>query len=134
MTAARPMRDALVDRCQRVLDVVRPLHPELRRALTWNGARALCRRLEIPVVFAPMPRPAKVIAPLGTPVILLDPNTPPRRHTAVLAHEIAHVLLGHTADGRVYHMEACWPDDPREDEAEVLAMLMLGGPRFSRHF
>lgn len=124
----------LVTRCQRVLDAARASHPELGRPLTWNGARSICRRLGVPIVVAPMPRPAKLIAPLGSPVILLDAGTPPRRHTSFLAHELAHLFLGHLEMGPVWHMEPCWPDDPREDEAEVLAMLMLGGPKFARHF
>lgn len=129
------IRDAVTARCLAVLEAARVIHPELRRPLTWNGARAVCRRLEIPLVFHRMPRAGRVVALLGTPVIVLNPDVPPRRHTMVLAHEIAHVLLHVERDGEaVYHMDACWPDDPREDEAEVLATLLLGGPRFARHF
>jgi Zn-dependent peptidase ImmA (M78 family) len=127
--------DPLVEKCQHVLTEQRDRHPELRRVLTWNGVRAICRRLGIPIIAVPMPRPAKLIAPLGTPVILVDANTPPRRHTWFVAHELAHVFLGHACGEEfVFHLHECWPDDPREDEAEVLTTLMLGGPEFSRHF
>lgn len=89
----------------------------------------------VPIIWRRMPRDARVVAPLGTPVIVLNPDVPPRRHTAVLAHEIAHVFMHLDArDVVVFNLDACWPDDPREDEAEVLAILMLGGPEFSRHF
>lgn len=113
----------------------RAAHPELRRPLTWNGAVAICRRLGIPLVYAPMVRPARCLALLGTPVLMLDSNTPPRRHTYFVAHELAHVFLHvDPSEGAVFNMEPCDPDDPREEEAEVLATLMLGGPRFTRHF
>ena len=123
-------------RCLELYASAQAAHAELRRPLTWNGAQALCRRLGVPVLMRPMPVPAQVVGALGTSVVLLDSNTPPRRHTYLLAHELAHVLLGHTGgrEGVVYHLTPCAPDDPREDDAELLATLMLQGPRFARHF
>lgn len=107
-------------------------HPELRRPLTWNGARAILRRERIPLVMVPLIRPAALISSGGVSVLMLNSNIPPRRHTHFVAHELAHHWLHGAGDeGTVYHMATDWPDDPREDEAEILAALLLGGPRFA---
>jgi Zn-dependent peptidase ImmA (M78 family) len=127
--------DPALDRIRTLLEEQRGIHPELRRPVTWNGLRAILRRLGIPIVMAPMVRPAALLSQLGASVLLLDADTPPRRHTYFVAHELAHFWLhADEPDVPVYHYDACYSDDPREDDAEILATLMLGGPRFSRHF
>lgn len=125
---------ALVGRCLQVYVETRATHPDLLGGrLTWNGARGLCRRLGVRLIITPLVREAQVIAPLGTPVILLNSEVPPRRHTYRVAHELGHVLMGHAESGDelVYHLSPCEPDDPREDEAELLATLLCQGPGFA---
>lgn len=124
-------RRANYARADRILEEARALHPELRRPLTWNGLLAVLRRERIQVVHAPLSRPAALISGLGTHVLLLNSDLPPRRHTYYAAHEYAHAKL-HVGEGEepCFFMDHDWGDDPREDEAEYFAACLLGGPRW----
>jgi hypothetical protein len=117
---------------------LRARHPrELAGPLTWNGAQSILRRERIRVVRLPMLRPAALIHGGGVRVMLLDTSAPGRRHLPCIAHELAHVELDCREEDSalpVYHMQPAWPDGDREDDAEVLAMILLGGPRFVRTF
>ncbi|GLC25046.1 hypothetical protein [Roseisolibacter agri] len=109
-------------------------HHELRRELTWPALRRILAREGIALLVRPMPRPGKLLGIDGEWVILVDKRSP-RRHTYYAAHEYAHYKL-HVegcATGRyehVYNMDYFEGHDPREGEAEFLASLLLGGPRF----
>jgi hypothetical protein len=123
-----------------VIDAKRAVHPELARPLTWPGLERICmrERIRLRVSPEPMPRPAQLIPFLGRWAILLSRAVPYRRHTYLAAHELGHLWLhhdrGHERWERVYNMDSNWADDPREDDAEVFASLVLLGPRSSRPF
>lgn len=113
-----------------VIGQMRRAHPELRQPVTWHGIRRVLHRLRVDVVIRPLTVDAKVIHMGGCAVIALNANLPARRHTYRLAHELGHIML-HGAmsdDGVVFNMTPCWPDDPREDEAEYFAAQLLMGP------
>lgn len=127
----RSLFESLTPRARCVVEDQRAQHPELRRRLTWNGARAILRRLRIEVVYAPGVSEAALVCMGGVTVVLLNSDVPPRRHTYRLAHELAHYWLHADREAEpVYRMDAMWPDDTREDEAELVATVMLGGPRY----
>lgn len=123
-----------------VLEAKRAIHPELARPLTWPGLERICARegIRLRVSPEPMPRLAQLIPYLGRWVILLSRAAPFRRHTYLATHELGHLWLHHdrTSDRweRVYNMDTNWADDPREDDAELFASLVLMGPTRARAF
>lgn len=123
------MRAARIDA---VIAALREAHPELRRPATWHGVRRVLKRLRIRVIFQPMRAEAKVLNMGGVAVVALNSDLPYRRHTYRLLHELGHVVLHGDDDGVVFNMTPCWPDDPREDDAEYFAAQLLGGPEFWR--
>lgn len=114
-----------------VLAEKRELHPELRHPLTWDALRAIAEREGIVVAAVSLARPAKLVAFHGEWMILVNSSLPARRHTYYAAHELGHLWLHRPEDTgqQVYHMDLNWPDDPREDDAELFAQLVLGGDR-----
>jgi Zn-dependent peptidase ImmA (M78 family) len=80
-----------------------------------------------------MPRMAQLVPYAGAWTIVLNKEAPLRRHTYLAAHELGHLWLHHDPQHdraeRVYNMGQHWPDDPREDDAELFATLVLMGPR-----
>lgn len=70
-----------------------------------------------------------MISMLGTTVFMINSNYPPRRHTARVAHELAHAYLHVDEETElVLHLDSEWrADDPREEEAELLADWLLYG-------
>jgi hypothetical protein len=128
-----------VDCVRRVGEALRRRYPaELRGALTWNGLRSILGAERIPLVPTTMVRPAALIAGGGVAVMLINNNVPGRRHLAFAAHELAHRYLhAHEDDGAAevcYHMDVDWSEDPREDEAELLAVWLLGSAAVRRSF
>lgn len=127
-----------VERIVGVIERKRETHPELSRELTWPGFLRICERERIAVRRAPveMPRPAQLVPYRGRWAILLSPGVPRRRHLYLGAHELGHLWLHHDErherTERVYNMDTHWPNDPREDDAELFASLILAGPARSR--
>jgi Zn-dependent peptidase ImmA (M78 family) len=123
---------------QRVIAAKRVTHAELSRALTWPAIQRICEREGITIrrSTAAMPRPAQLVPFAGGWTILLSRDAPPRRLTYLAAHELGHLWLHHDRQHDrteiVYNMDAHWPDDPREDDAELFAALVLAGPTRAR--
>jgi hypothetical protein len=114
----------------------RETHPELARALTWPGLSRICEREGVAIAFQPLPRAAQLVPYLGRWAILINKDEPYRRHTYRAAHELGHLWLHHDVQHErselVYNMDTQWGDDPREDDAELFASLVLAGPARSR--
>lgn len=114
----------------------REVHPELARALTWPGLERICAREGVRIAFQPLPRAAQLAPFLGGWAILLNSDLHFRRHTYFAAHELGHLWLHHDPKHdraeRVYNMDAAWANDPREDDAEMFASLVLMGPTRAR--
>lgn len=107
---------------------LRSLHAELRAPLTWQTMTTILRREGISLLRLPLRHDAQVISCDGISVMAINSNAPTARHTYYAAHEYGHIKL-HFRDGEiVYHTSACWPDDPREDDAEYFATQLLMGP------
>lgn len=121
-----------------VIAAKRETHPELARPLTWPGLLRICERerVYVRVRKSGTARPAQLVPFLGEWTIIISGTTPFRRHTYLGAHELGHLWLHHDPlherAERVYNMDAHWPDDPREDDAELFASLVLMGPTRAR--
>jgi Zn-dependent peptidase ImmA (M78 family) len=124
------------DAIQAVLTAKRLLHPELHRSLTWRGLQRVCARERVGLALRAMDEEAQLVCILGKATILVNSDLPARRHTYRAVHELAHLWLHvDPAEGRaatIYNFSGYDGDDPREAEAEFLASLILGGPRFGR--
>jgi hypothetical protein len=113
-----------------VIAELRLVHPELQQPLTWEAMTAILHREGIVLLKIPLTHDAQVISADGISIIAINSNASPRRHTYYAAHEYAHVHLHfQEAHEVVYHTSACWPDDPREDDAEYMATMLLLGPQ-----
>lgn len=111
-----------------VVQAVRARHPELRQAATWNAMRRVLKKEGITLKLLPLIADAKVIAMGGVSVMAIRSDAPPARHTYFAVHEYAHIQLhAPAADEVVFNMSPCWPDDPREDEAEYFAQRLMQG-------
>lgn len=110
-------------------------HPELRAPLRWTGLQRILIRERIKLYVTALPRPAQLCSYLGGWAIFVNSSEPPRRHTYYAAHELGHLWLHH--DATCERWETCfnndvdWPDDPREDDAELFATMVLQGPQFA---
>lgn len=108
---------------------LRRIHPELERPLTWTTMSLILKRENISLLTLPLVHDAQVISCDGVSVIAINSNAPVARHTYFAAHEWGHIKLHFREPGEiVYHTSACWPDDPREDDAERFATMLLLGP------
>lgn len=120
-----------------VLAAKRFVHPELHRPLTWKGLQRICAREDVGIYVRPHAEAAQLVVYDGGWGIIVDSRLPARRHTAWAAHELAHLWLHvDRADGRhaaVFNLSGYEGPDPREDDADFLATLLLGGPSFMRH-
>lgn len=111
------------------------IHPELARPLGWHGLHRLLAREGIAVSTASIPEPAMLVQYRGQWTIILNVDLPPRRHMWAIVHELGHLWLHVDRSAperweRVYHLhEGTGPDD-REDDAEMFAACLLGGPRW----
>lgn len=115
------------DRVVRLVEAKRRTHPELRAAVSYEGLKAVCAREGIAVLHGPLPTAGAALTYESRSVILIDSRRQARRETYVLAHELGHVWLHAEAEPVIYHMDEPWPDDPREDEAEAVATMLLQG-------
>jgi Zn-dependent peptidase ImmA (M78 family) len=83
-------------------------------------------------------RDAQLLSFDGLWAILLNSNSSPRRHLYYGVHELAHLWCHHdrTCDRweRIYNMQEEEGDDPRESDAELFCVYVLGGRRFRRTF
>lgn len=129
-----------IEQVTAVIERKRTVHPELTRALGWSGLLRICERERIRVRRStePIGRPAQLVPFAGRWTILLNRLAPPRRHTYLAAHELGHLWLHHDRLHerweQVYNMDTHWADDPREDDAELFAALVLMGPRHLRPY
>lgn len=129
-----------VEQIVAVIGRKRETHHELARALTWPALVRICDRegIRIRVSREPIPRRAQLVPYGGRWTILINRSSPARRHTYDGAHELGHLWLHHDRQHdrgeRVYNMDTHWADDPREDDAELFASLVLMGPRHARPF
>lgn len=115
------------DRVTRLVEAKRKRHPELRQPVSYQDLRTVCEREGIRVMHGPLPHSGAAISHAGRHVILLDPRRAPRRETYALAHELGHIWLHADEESVIYHMDEPWPDDPREDDAEQVATMLLQG-------
>lgn len=124
------MRVAAIDA---VIAELRSVHLELQQPLTWDGISAILAREGIPLLRLPLVHDAQVISCDGVSVIAVNSNGNPRRQTYYVTHEWGHVKLHFRDAGEiVYHTSACWPNDPREDDAEYFATRLMLGPQVDR--
>lgn len=113
-----------------VIADLRSVHPELQDPLTWTAMSAILAREGIVLITIPLLHDAQVISCDGISVIAINSNAPVARHTYYAAHEYGHIKLHFQEHGEVvYHSTACWPEDPREDDAEYFATTLLMGPQ-----
>lgn len=118
-----------VDAIDAVIAELRTIHPELQQPLTWNAMTRILGRERIVLFTTPLVHNAQVISCDGVSVIAINSNATVARHTYYAAHEWGHIKLHFRDPGEiVYHTTACWPDDPREDDAEHFATVLLMGP------
>jgi hypothetical protein len=128
----------LIEEISAVIARKRDVHPELARCLTWPGLLRICERegVDVRISRGPMPRQAQLVPYAGAWTIVLNRDTPFRRHTYLAAHELGHLWLHHDRAHdrweRVFNMDASWEADPREDDAELFASLVLAGPTRAR--
>lgn len=112
-----------------VIAQLRMRYPELNAPLTWSTLSAILAREGVGVIRVPLIHDAQVISCDGVSIIALNSHGNQRRYTYYAAHEWGHIKLHfREADEIVYHTSACWPDDPREDDAEYFATSLLMGP------
>jgi Zn-dependent peptidase ImmA (M78 family) len=127
---------------EQILAIVRSkreIHPELARPLGWNGFRRILAREDISLVVTAMAkRDAQLICFDGQWAILLNCNSCPRRHLYYGVHELGHLWCHHdpycSRSERIYNMQEDDGEDPREEEAELFCVYVLGGRRFRRTF
>lgn len=128
----RRLAHTRVEQLAQIVRAKRRVHPELRRPMDWSSFRTICDREGIVLEFADIDRPATLFCIDGTWVILVQRAGV--RQLLPGAHELGH-LWAHVDQeplGRfeaTYHMDVEWADDPREDEANYVASLLLLGPR-----
>jgi Zn-dependent peptidase ImmA (M78 family) len=120
------------ERIAGIIRAKRRVHPELRRPLRWHGLQRILARENVGLFVVPMPTDinAQLVPYLGSWSILINSARPPRRHTYYGAHELGHLWLHHDLHfdrcEQVYHMGYDWAEDPREDDAELFASMVLG--------
>lgn len=111
-----------------IIVAVRERYPALRRPATWTAVKRALKEEGILLALLPITADAKLISMGGVSVIAIRQDAPRARHTYFAVHEYAHIHLhAPDADEVVYNMSPCWPDDPREDEAEYFAQRLMMG-------
>lgn len=114
-----------------ILAAKRRIHPELQRPMDWSAFRAVCAREGILLEMAPIERRACLFGYDGTWIILVNSDGVRQLHPG--AHELGHLWVHVDQEplGRseaTYHMDVEWAEDPREEEADYIAALLLLGP------
>lgn len=122
-----------------VIEEKRAIHPELARPLTWNGLRRILAREDVALVVTENPScEAMLMSFDGKWAVIIDSNSPARRHCYYATHELGHLWLHHDPfcdrSERIYNMQEYEGDDPREGDAELFCVFVLGGKRFRRTF
>jgi hypothetical protein len=134
--AAAGDQNAVKDPRRRVLHVLaaveaaREAHPELRLPLNWNRLQRVVARERITMLRLPIEANAYVVGRAPVFTMVLNSDRPSRYHTRYAAHEYGHIRLGHVSEaGEIEKQLApCQPNDPREWEAELFAVLLRLGP------
>lgn len=127
----RRLAHTRIEQLDQIVRAKRRVHPELRRPMDWTAFRAVCDREGVLVVLADVERPACLFNVAGQWVIVIRRSGV--RQLLPGAHELGH-LWAHVDQeplGRyeaTYHMDTEWADDPREDEADYVASLLILGP------
>jgi Zn-dependent peptidase ImmA (M78 family) len=120
-----------IEQLEQIVRAKRRIHPELRRPMDWGGFRAVCDREGVVMQLADVKRPACLFNVDGTWVILIRREGV--RQLMPGAHELGH-LWAHVDQeplGRfeaTYYMDTEWAEDPREEEADYIAGLLIVGP------
>lgn len=104
------------------------VHPELHAPLRWDGLLRVLQREGVILARVPLDWPGQLFACEGMWILLINSDAPARRHTYIGAHELGHLWLHTDGDAWTpcYQMTVDWPDDPREDDAELFAQMVLG--------
>jgi hypothetical protein len=117
------------DAIYRIVERKAQEHPELV-PLSWDGLCRILAREGIELFRLPLPRPAQLVQYCGTWSILVNANLPRRTHTVFAAHELGHLWLHHDPTcerwERCYNMDEDWLRSPREDDAQLFAMIVSG--------
>jgi hypothetical protein len=115
----------------RIIDAKRESHPELDRPLTWPAVQRILARERVRLYVQTLPNPARLIRFGQRFAIAINSDAPVRRHTYFAAHELGHLWLhvqNEPDTGVVcFHMDREWHADPREDDAEYFATVLLNG-------
>ena len=87
----------------------------------------LCRQMEIKVAYYDLPDndDGKSTIVEGQPWILIAKDKPVQRQRFTCAHELGHILLGHTGKYVLVNREPSRGDNPIEQEANVFASRLL---------
>lgn len=87
----------------------------------------LCRQMEIKIAYYDFPDDddGKSTFIDGQPWILIAKDRPVRRQRFTCAHELGHILLGHTGEYKLVNREPSRGDNPIEQEANVFASRLL---------
>lgn len=134
-TGGKPMTPESI---RAIVEQQRLLHPELGPTLTWNGVKRILAREAIELIIARTPdSEAKVGNVLGQWMIFLDSASPRRRRLHNVIHELAHIWLHHdpfhARSESVYKRKRQYEgEDPREADAELFALYVLGERKFER--
>ncbi len=112
---------------------------QIVRNLSWNiliqenitelpiNIVALCKQLRIEVKYYTLPNnnDGECIIAEGIPYILISKNCSAQRKRFTVAHELGHVLLGHVGKYQLVNRKPSPPDNPIEQEANILASRLL---------
>ena len=87
----------------------------------------LCRQMGIKIAYYDFPDDddGKSTIIDGQPWILIAKDKPVRRQRFTCAHELGHILLGHTGKYKLVNREPSRGDNPIEQEANVFASRLL---------
>lgn len=121
-----------LEQLDRIVRAKRRAHPELRRPMDWSAFKSVCAREKVHLVLADIQRAACLFCIDGHWVIAIRREGVRQLHPG--AHELGH-LWAHVDQeplGRfeaTYYMDTEWAEDPREEEADHIAALLIMGPR-----
>jgi Zn-dependent peptidase ImmA (M78 family) len=113
----------------RVIDAKREAHPELHEPLTWNALQRILAREGVRLHIRRLRNHAQLIRYGSDFHIVVSSELPARRHTYAAAHELGHLWL-HIENlpdtgTACFHMDTEWRADPREDDAEYFATVVM---------